>query len=135
MIELHVTHCCGVGEIDNLSTERTPLDAMKALYPQLITGLKPLGREYYGPKRVGAVFFTGVTKRRIGDHASYRMDDYGQAFDDFIVTNGLGSVVASHQFDGWTTNTLRLWVWTIDYTALKAWGEKMGLNAQSTSSL
>lgn len=125
MTTLHVTRCCGVGEIDNLSKSETPERALIVLYPQLMTGVAPAPpREYFGPHRVPIITFTGVTKRELRDHVSGRQDDYGQAFAIYIRQNGLGRVIRTDESKSWTGNTIRLWAWTVDYEALEKWGKE-----------
>lgn len=122
--KLYVTHCCAVGEIDDLSKSDTPEAALKTLYPTLLKGLPPLDREYFGPHRLPIIIFTGVTTRVLADHASGRRDDYGQAFSDYLRDNGLGKVVRTDEVQNWTDNKVRLWAWTVDYEALEKWGSK-----------
>jgi hypothetical protein len=110
-----------MGEIDNLSRHLTPKDAMMAAVPLLTAGLKPLGREWYRPKQVPLVMFTGVVSREIPDHASDRDDDYGQAFADYIEAHKLGEVVASPTAINWTNNGIRAWIWKPNYEALSIW--------------
>lgn len=123
--KLHVTRCCGVGEIDMLSKSPTAEEAMIALYPQLMLGVAPAPpREYFGPHRPVIVTFTGVTERKVADHASGRGDDYGQAFALYLKKHGLGRVIRTGESKSWTGNTIRLWAWTVDYEALKEWAKE-----------
>lgn len=115
MIYLTTTKCCGLDEIDNLSHSNTPFDALMNLRPEFIEG----ARWTLYPRPF--VMFTGVVDRVVNDHASGRLDNYGQAFADFIVEQGLGQVVASPARVSHSRNTLQVWIWSVDYVALKSW--------------
>ncbi|HVI39910.1 MAG TPA: hypothetical protein VM577_04550 [Anaerovoracaceae bacterium] len=119
MIELHSTHCCGLMEINNLSHANGPEDALKSLADTLRTGYKhPYGfnGKYNFP--VPYVLFTGVTKRVIKDHASGRVDNYGEVFAKYLEANGLGTVTRSEERANWTGNTLKVWIWHPNYDNL-----------------
>jgi hypothetical protein len=116
MIDLFVTKCCGMLEINDLSTAKDPAAALQIIGPMLING----NRSVYG-KKVPFVTFTGVIRRVTPDHASCRDDDYGQAFMDYITGNNLGVVTQSPEGRNWTGNRLRVWIWQPDYDRLQSW--------------
>lgn len=115
MVTLHKTQCCGVAELNNLSSAEGPLDALKDLVEPLKNYL-PAGCGIPHPPVF--VIFTGTTKTIDKKHAGGRCDNYGQAFADFLVNNSLRDVVASGERVNLTGNTLRLWVWHPNYSHL-----------------
>jgi hypothetical protein len=124
MISLNGTKCCGVLEIDDLSTCSTPEKALIGIAQALRTGYthrwgfvdESGDMKYNFP--VPFVTFTGVVKRKINDHASGRKDNYGQAFADYLESNELGLVLDSYERKNWTGNTIKLWIWHPDYDKL-----------------
>lgn len=115
MITLHGTNCCGMGEIADLSTAKTPLEALHSLEVPLRKGYDHFGSAKLRP----FIVFTAVTTRVLRDHASGRGDDYGQSFADFLEKNGLGPVVKSHERPNWTKNGLTIFIWHPEYD--KVW--------------
>lgn len=108
---LHATHCCALGEIDNLSASETPKAAFDAILVYLFGNEKPF------------VIFSGVVKigadKKITSmfHPTPREDNYGQAFADWIVENDLGTVMASPEaVNPSGGNTVRIWTWTVNHT-------------------
>ena len=66
------------------------------------------------------VVFTGVVVRRRSDQFSNRGDNYGQAFADLIVKEGLGDVTAGPTAENPnTSNTVRAWIWRLDINAVR----------------
>lgn len=117
MIELHDTKCCAVGEINNLSHSLGPLGALVDLQESLRKGYV----HYFKGKTNHLkpfIVFTGVVTRVIPDHASRRLDNYGQAFADYLVSNGLGTVTQTPPQLNWTGNDVVVWVWCPDYDRL-----------------
>lgn len=111
MITLNPTKCCGMLEINDLSTTNSPLEALRAISARLLAGYDHLGT----PKPVPYVIFTGVTQRVVRDHASGRVDNYGEDFAVFLEANGLGPVTRSEARRNWTANTIMVWIWHPDY--------------------
>ena len=122
MTTLSPTKCCGMLEIDNLAHSKTPEEALIALKTGLEEGYTDhrYGTHHYP---VPFVIFTTVTKRKVGDHSSRRLDDYGQAFASFIQEHNLGKIFSSEERKNWTANTLKVWIWQPDYENLRAYFE------------
>ncbi len=60
----------------------------------------------------------------MADHASNRPDDYGSEFADYLEANNLGHVIRTKPRKNlYTNNTVRVWIWTPDFDALKMWRE------------
>lgn len=112
MLEIHATHCCAMDEINNISHCTTPQATLKAL--------KKAPRYWW--KRPFMIY-TGVTTRRAIDHASGRLDDYGQALTDFIRERGLGKVTASNEQTNHGMNGVTVWIWEPNYDAIDKWEE------------
>lgn len=115
MTAIKSTTCCGLVEFENISHSRNPEEILRSV-----------GRDFnlkssmFSTWRAPLAIFTGVTKRVVPDHASGRTDNYGQEFADYIIKNGLGSVVESHEVrNHW--NLIKVWVWEIDNNALECW--------------
>jgi hypothetical protein len=118
MITLQKTQCCGVMEIENLCHATTPLDALQRLKEPLREGFVDNRWGQHDCHQVILVTFTAVTKRVCMDHASGRMDNYGQAFASYLTEHGLGEVRLVKEVKNWTLNTVGLWIWEPDYKAL-----------------
>lgn len=113
MINMYNTRCCGVFELDNVSTVNDPIEALRQAAIQ-VSRL---------PFNVPFITFTGVVERGTTAEAPKhigvnRWDNYGQKLADAIVAAGLGIVVASEPRVNWSDNTIRLWIWHVDHTAL-----------------
>ncbi|MCA1841296.1 MAG: hypothetical protein LC723_13400 [Actinobacteria bacterium] len=116
-IQILATGCCGMKEIDNLSLVATAQGALREVAPRLYA-LKP-----------AFVLFSGVTKRFTSDHASSRVDNYGQAFADFITKNNLGPVLATAETKNPNShNHITVWIWQMDRSALHTWMRQNGYN-------
>lgn len=116
MVSIHGTQCCAVVELANISSVDGPLDILRSVTKDLCSYTPPSCGSPHPPQ---FVTFTGVTKRRTSDHASGRFDNYGQAFADFLVKNGLGSVIVSEERHNFTGNSVKIWVWHPDYDKLQ----------------
>ena len=128
MISLNRTKCCGVLEIDDLSHCNSPEEALRSLAKDLRIGY--VHNSSFGEKSnvpVPFVTFTGVVGRAIPDHASERMDNYGEAFANYLEHNGLGVVLDSYDRKNWTGNMIRLWIWHPDYEVLFPFLDKLGV--------
>jgi len=106
------TRCCGVLEIDGLSSHETPRAAMTSLIDRL--------RNRCTTMPVPFITFVGVVAygkdESALDHARVRrFNNYGQEFADYIVQNDLGNVVESNVRASWSGNTLKMWIWEPDY--------------------
>lgn len=122
MLAVNLTKCCGVAELSEISSLRTPQDVLKAMlksWRELDWGEKPL------------ITFTGVVgprNVRYPTHAD-RDDNYGGALADFIVGNKLGTITASPVVRNTNGNSLQIWVWAVDWDALIRWDESTEANA------
>ena len=115
-VTIHDTRCCGIKEIDNLSTHDTPESAMLAVCAGLPQSNRTLAPRY------SLITFTGVVRRVVPDQASNRPDNYAQAFADYIASNNLGEVIAGPIVTSRRTgNDIRLWVWNFDLDRLQQW--------------
>lgn len=111
---LHRMACCGIYEIDDLQRQRTPLTNMR----QFVTAIAPVPCAYgpYGPSvRVRDQFryaiFSGTARAK-----------YGDRFAAFILDHQLGEVISTgYHINPNSGHRLKVWVWTIDHVALKAW--------------
>ena len=112
--EIRATGCCGMQELVDISEKKDPEEVLKSSINELIRWHRPF------------LIFTGVVKRTVTDHASARLDNYGQAFVDYIKENDLGDVVASRPRKNISGNTLVVWVWTPDWRNLYRWGANKG---------
>jgi hypothetical protein len=106
MSKVSVKDCCGVLEVSYVSAHTSPEDALKHIRPQIMQYV-----ERSEPKPFA--FFTGVIKRH-GVQVPY---NYGQALADFIQKHNLGTITVSPEGVNWTGNTLKIWIWNIDYDA------------------
>lgn len=127
MVSLHRTCCCGLLEVNMLSSEKTPLEALEGMwdFPQV-----PLKRS-----PVPFVLFTGVVVNYDSNHArTERKDDYALAFANFITENHLGVVTKSGvKPNCYGGNLLQAWIWEPDHKALKAFMENGNGNSDYTA--
>ena len=112
-VKLYFTRCCGVHEIDGLSSCQTPEIALNDLAYYFNEGKVP---------EAPFIIFTGVVKNSdldtIGYARSERTDNYGETFARYIEENRLGTVVRSEPRVSWSKNTISIWVWSVDYFRL-----------------
>jgi hypothetical protein len=123
--------CCGLREIADL---RFDSDA-KASLVSILSGYKPPDQKWFSDhgnllfhrrkralKRLGQFIFTQSGNTII------RGNRYGENFEEFIVTNGLGKVVRSaeaapnHNYS--KGHMIDVWIWTPDPKALWKWWAK-----------
>lgn len=122
------TRCCGTYEMDNLSASLTPADALWNLKSWLNT---PYGNMF----AKAFIVFTGVVKmcQQKQDahyvsqpHPTFRTDNYGQAFADFLEANSLGKVTgSSEKVNPASGNLMKVWIWEPDYPALVKYYAKL----------
>lgn len=115
MISLHRTACCGVLEVNMLSSERTPKEALKGLWEYPYIPLKANPTPF--------VIFTGVVKNIDIDHArSTRIDDYAKEFAEFLTFHGLGEAIPSEvRQNCYGHNLIQIWIWQPNYENLRAY--------------
>lgn len=116
---LHKSHCCALAEIDYLSLAATPQDAFRALGP-LLWSKRGLVNEasFYG---ANFVVFSGAISRHTGPqgHSRIPQTNYAEAFADYITAHKLGVLVVSEpKKNPSTDNTVKVWLWSVDPTAL-----------------
>lgn len=109
------TGCCGVVELVDISTLSTPQDIIEKT-------LRGLYDHTGGFKREKPfIYFTSVVNRHTSDHASNRIDDYGQALSDYIVAQKLGTVLNDLPVKkNWSGNPIKMWIWMPDYAVVRA---------------
>lgn len=117
-MQLCNTQCCGMRELDCVGGRDLTAEQALEKFLQVL----PYRIDYGDPERrrvavlqFALVTFTGVVRRVRQDHYSDRKDDYGQAFADLVVREGLGEVVAGPEaVNPNTGNTVRCWIWRIN---------------------
>lgn len=71
------------------------------------------------------VTFSGVVERGPDPdklHPEYAGEaDYCNILADYIEENGLGTVMRSTPKESWTTNTLVVYVWEVDWDGMRRW--------------
>ncbi len=142
--------CCGVREINRLSSYDEPKAALKAfcdwVYVKPPSGPpRPIENPNNGvlaPKgnaRFRYAFFTQATyqwqeRGEVGSRPRY----YGVDFAAFIKEHELGQVVIATGKRGVrnpnTENLLKMWVWTVDHYALQAWYKNATRRRKKTDS-
>lgn len=117
MMDLNDMACCGVKEMDGLSTFRSAQEAMRAFAGCTVEGAQPRdGYGYYDPwvgNRFRYVIFSQAGAR----------SRYGTRFAAFIRDNGLGDVVktAGRHINPNSNRILKVWIWTVDHEAVSEW--------------
>lgn len=110
MIEIKSTGCCAMKEIDNLSHATTAEEAMVVVGPYLLAERR----------EIPFMLFSGVTNRYQSDHASSRLDNYGQAFEHYIRDHKLGTTTKSgEQRNPRTGNGVTVWIWEPNFMNLR----------------
>ena len=120
-IQLVRTKNCGIGEINWLSSAKSPLEALQTLHSVLYRGITWPPLPDHSGSRTGVRFpfliFTGVVPLE----AQRERKNYGQNFADYITENNLGGVVTVPAArKNWTGNFIQIWVWEPDYDKLWA---------------
>lgn len=124
---LYDTHCCGIQEIDNLSTHMDGRDAMRSFCsktfgaPIKFKGVQAVEHTPYSFYMfTEAVNLDGTPRVAWGGGAA----DYGVAFKQFIETNNLGKVFQSEYRKNKTFHpdrAVRVYIWEPNVDALRAW--------------
>lgn len=127
---LEGTGCCAVMEIEHLSHEPNPEEAMRNLCRLFVDGGDFYHNDRYKKRGLdnlpGHIIFTGVVKHRDGSRISGTAK-YGQRFATLIRRNRLGKIVESYagnnrvNHDG---HIVKVWVWTPSVERVKAWWGK-----------
>lgn len=108
-----LTGCCGIRELHGLSQyvdRRRVFDAQKAL--------KDFTKMVYYPDHLGR----WRDRWRFAIFAENRSYTYGREFMAFIKELGLGDVVESQRdVNPNSSNQLKVYLWTVNHEAVKAW--------------
>ena len=120
-MELREMKCCGLREMDRLSTHGTPEGALQsfALNTVLYTVWDPRNRINVSTPIVNFryVIFTQARKDAF----------YGENFAALIRKNALGDVVETDfKVNPNSTNLLKVWVWDVDFPKVAECVKKMG---------
>jgi len=117
MFQLRTTGCCGVLEMEDISTQAGPKEVLDGLAGQLRANCSDWEREK------PFVLFTSVVQRVTGDHVDTfgnRHDDYGLALADYLEQNDLGTVNRTIEpKPNYTRNPIKIWIWTPNYEKMK----------------
>jgi hypothetical protein len=106
------TSCCGLREISGLSYHNTPGEAMREF---------ALGATRLNYVRSGRVLVCSHVIFSAADGAN----DYGDKFAAYIRRHKLGTIAISRRLTNPNSgNPLKVWVWSINKTALLAWARK-----------
>ena len=109
VFSIHYLRCCGVRELHNLraATEYVGYENIARKIASLIED-KVFNCAY--------ILFTGVQPE-----SRYHGGTYGDGFQDFILANRLGTVMASTKGTNPNSgNVLKVYLWQLDHAALKA---------------
>lgn len=113
MINLFATRCCGLFELEGISTMPNPETA----FIEAMGQIRKLPAHIVPP----FIMFSGVT--RLSDDAESakharqdRKDNYGQDLAFYLMVNGLGVVTSTEERKNWSTNHIKVWIWHIDHT-------------------
>ncbi len=102
-------NCCGIREICGLSSNVTSTEAMQDFVERIATvdhGYGP--RRYY---KFRYAIFSAIGRRK-----------YGHEFEAYILKHKLGEVISTgYHINPNSRHKLKVWVWTVDHVALKAW--------------
>jgi len=117
--------CCGIREISGLSYHRGPRTAMKAfcsVYPESKSPNNP--------------YSSNDSAFRYAVFSQINQAKYGERFAAYIRDNKLGDVIETtgKHVNPNSGNVLKVFVWTVDHTAVKQWLKKeMGTDAKTAA--
>lgn len=115
MVSLHGTRCCGVFEIDRLSTETDPAKAFLHAMDQVLR----YNIDFPFITFTGVVKFTRTPESYL-HVGTARDDNYGETFAKWIEENKVGTIVRSEARRNWSENDIQIWIWQIDRPAAYA---------------
>lgn len=129
---LGATQSCGILELSDISRLPTPAAVVERV------AIDAAGELNGGYGRCPAfIYFSGVVGNRNRAYAerfhANRVNDYGQDLADYISANDLGTVTASHEAVNYSGNTLRVWIWSPKWDALKAIWDASRVPATATT--
>lgn len=109
MVILGDTRCCGVFELDNISS----MSSAQGAFMGAVERIRRL------PINFPFVTFSGVVELAPGidalQHArGGRSDNYGEALAKFIEKHRCGKIIRSSPKRSWSGNVIQLWIWEID---------------------
>ena len=110
---LNPTSCCGLNDIDELNSHRTPENAMMSLCEELYF---EDGGDYLDEDKpkLAFILFTELVKHK-----------YAKRFATYISKQKLGTVIHTpSKVNLKSGNKIRAWIWTVDRKALKQWAKE-----------
>ena len=122
------TGCCGVQELQYISSHPTPQEVLKDLCDRMRKPAKTTAEQHYAlsGKPHGHYIFTGVIRHRKGEGAPTQDGKYGPNLMAYIRQHNLGTVVESAEGPNRVnhpTHIIKVWVWTPAPRMLQAWYE------------
>lgn len=110
MVSLHGMKCCGIFELNNISSVETP----REVFEQAMWQICRYAIDFPFILFSGVVQFANTQESHLHVGENPRRDNYGEAFAKFIEENGVGTVVRSDVKQNWSDNLLQIWIWQID---------------------
>jgi len=113
VIEICNLECCGIRELNGLSDAESSKEALLSFY---------YNTSYIDADRFRYVIFSQALSYRCG-----RTPAYGEKFASYLRNLRVGSVKIATTEDVKNPNSnnfLKVWIWTVDWDALKAWANK-----------
>lgn len=113
--------CCGIREISGLSYCRDK----KGLYSAK-QAMREVFQQCYGqPPGCQDVKWRYAIFSEANPPDAEAPLNYGTKFCAYILENGLGTVIETgNNINPNSENLLKVWVWTMDHDAMRAWGKK-----------
>lgn len=120
------TSCCGLKEIEHLSSCASPLDAIRKLIYYYTTSEDEDGNDLDKPAFASPEFAHLIFTEAIGPHGDKpNKRHYGASLARFIRKHELGSVVASSSaVNPNSGNFVRVYTWTINHNRLSAYATR-----------
>lgn len=114
MSVLESTQCCGIKEIANIAEDRNSKETVRQLYEEI----------YENDKNASFFIFSDICRKK-----------YGKNLHKYIIKNHLGEVIKSKsQINPNSSNSLTMWIWTLNRKNLKKWSIKNHKKEQTTNS-
>lgn len=122
MINMFATRCCGLFELEGISTVPTPESA----FIEAMGQIRRLSAHIIPP----FIMFSGVTRLtddpESAKHARQdRHDNYGENLAFYLMLHGLGTVTSTEERQNWSTNYIKVWIWHIDHTKANKYYETL----------
>ena len=127
-MEIKLTKCCGLIEVHGVSDYDNPRAAMQRIASEILafgcagTCYEANKRRYIFSYLRPFVLFTGVVRTEYEKYPKY-----SQELADYILDNGLGTLIKTEDGTNWTKNVLKVYVWKPNYPNLMQWavGERV----------